>query len=247
MAESTLSLSLTNIKSAIGAYLGISRTAANWSAENLADVVRIINAGERQVYSPSIPALSERGKPSTHVWSFLKAMATITTANGTQSYDLPDDFSGFIRHDGAVVMYGIELAFTTSKDWPLTVVEDWRVLEKIQAGTSMPTGITQPLLASVIPKTFTQSTGQRWQIKMWPTPTSTLLINGRYRMTPNAISSDNNFPHGGEPFAELFLESCLAAAEEMMNDQSSVHRERFREMLVAAVALDNGLHALEAA
>lgn len=238
MSESTLSLTRGNIKSAIGAYLGVSRTTGSWSTDTANDVSRIIAAGERQMYAPAIPM--PNGAPAkSYVWSFLISTATVSISNATATYDLPDNFSGFITD---------RLAFSSVKDWPLKIVPYDELLESIQMyGTSMPSGITQPLKAAVIPKTFTATTGFRQQITMWPTPTGTLSASAPYRKMPDATSTDNDYPMGGALHAETYLESCLAKAEEFQNDQSTIHRERFAELLAASVALDSQLHPQVAA
>lgn len=236
--ESTLTITFAGLKSEIGAYLGISRTTTDWSAENTADVARILKAGQRQFYEASY-----RPNPNaplrTHVWSFLRKRMSLNISSGTATYALPDAFAGFLDP---------ELAFTASKAWPLTLVPMWRVIEKIQAGTSMPTGISQPLLAAVESVTSTLSTtGQRWQIVLWPTPDSSLVVTGQYRLNPDALATDGHYPLGGEAHAQTILESCLAAAEEMMNDQLTIHRERYAELLAQSIQLDSRLHAQEAA
>ncbi len=239
MAESTLTYTLLDLKSEIGAYLGISRTIADWTVENAADVARILKTGQRQFYEPSYRPVPQ-APLQVHVWSFLRARATITTANGTQTYALPDAFAGFLDK---------RLSFTSTKTWELKLTSMDDVLEHIQDfGTTMPTGITQPLLAAVESTSSTLgTTGQRWQIVMWPTPTTILSATGQYRLNPDALATDTHYPLGGEAHSQTLLESCLAAAEEMQNDQLSIHRDRFQELLNASIQFDLRLHAQEAA
>lgn len=237
MSESSLTLTRLQLKEHLGMFLSWSRTIADWTAENALDATRIIQAGERQFYAPVLKSQNPNAPPKSYVWSFLSPKLTL--AMTTNATDLPDDFGGFLD---------TELAFTSAVTWPLTLVPIWRVLEKIQAGTSMPTGITQPLLGAVTPKVQAiAATGQRWQITVWPTPTSSISVTGRYRSNPLTISDDTYYPMGGEPHAETLLESVLAAAEEFMNDTAGVHRERFETLLAASVALDQRLHQQEAA
>lgn len=245
MAEPTLTLTRTNLYDAVGQYLGVSRTSGDWSSETSSDIAFIVESGQRNFFVPVLVSKNPNAPTKSHVWSFLINRLTVTLTNNTATYDLPEDFSGLmdIDYDGNGVM-----AFSSAKDWPLLVVPMWRVLEKIQAGTSMPTGITQPLLAAVEPKTFTASTGQRWQLVVWPTPTTASGLNNitaRYRVNPDKISSGSYYPLGGSQFAECLLESCLASAEEFLNDQSYIHRDRFQEMLAACVKLDMQLHQPE--
>lgn len=239
MAESTLTRVYSDLKSEIGAYLGVSRTVADWTAETTADVARILQSAQRSFYEPWYRPVPN-APLQIHVWSFLRARLSLAISSSTNLYDLPDDFAGFLD---------TELAFTSTKTWPVKLVPMWRVLEKIQDGTTPPSGITQPLIAAVESKSSTLgTTGQRWQILLWPTIASgTPTITGQYRLNPAALATDTHYPLGGEAHSQTLLESCLAAAEEFQNDQLTIHRERFAELLQASIALDTRLHAQEAA
>jgi len=78
MAESTLSLGYDDIQIEIGRLLGYVVTAAAialWTAETIAEVDRIIQAGYRQfLYPPAV-----QGIEAGYEWSFLKPTAEITT------------------------------------------------------------------------------------------------------------------------------------------------------------------------
>lgn len=239
MSESSLTLTFADFKVAIGQLLDVSRDPTQWTAETIADVGRILQSGQRQFYEAQYRPVPQ-APVRVHVWSFLRARASITLANGTQTYALPDDFGGFLEN---------RLSFTSTKTWSLQITKMDDVLEHIQDfGTGMPTGETQPLLAAVEMVSSTLgTTGQRWQIVMWPTPVSTLTITAPYRLSPNALATDTHYPLGGEMHSETLLESCLACAEERQNDQSTLHRERFQELLAASIQLDMQLHAQEAA
>ncbi len=239
MAESTLTYTLADLKAEIGAYLGVSRTSSDWTAENLADIVRVLKSGQRQFYEPYfIPAPG--APPKVHIWSFLRARLSLSISNGTNNYDLPDDFAGFLDE---------ELAFLTTKNWPLKLVPMKFFLEKYQLNQgAMPSGESQPMIGAVESKTSTLgTTGQRWTIYLWPTPASSLTLTGQYRLNPAALATDGHYPLGGEAHSQTLLESCLSAAEEFLNDSSTLHRDRFQELLASSIALDSRLHAQEAA
>ena len=75
MSESTLSLSLTELRIAIAHQMGLGDTAANWSATELATINRILKKGLRQFYFP--PQFDPNERP--HQWTFLKPVCTLTT------------------------------------------------------------------------------------------------------------------------------------------------------------------------
>lgn len=75
MAESTLSITYDELAVAVAVFLGYSTTAADWSAEELAEIDRYIQAGIRQFYYPP----SVDGIQDAHVWSFLNPTTTLDT------------------------------------------------------------------------------------------------------------------------------------------------------------------------
>lgn len=100
----------------------------------------------------------------------------------------------------------------------------------------------QPFLAAVERKTRSQTTGQRFQLIIWPSVTSAGTIIATYTANPSAITDSEPYPLGGEQHAETLLAAVLAAAELYMNDERSVHRDTFKERLWASVALDRKLN-----
>ena len=73
MAESTLNLTFTEIRTEIGRYLGLDRTYTNWDANEILDVTACIKRGLRNFYFP--PRVE---KQAAHRWSFLRPQATLT-------------------------------------------------------------------------------------------------------------------------------------------------------------------------
>lgn len=229
MSESTASVTRGDLKRHVLRFWGASRTLGNITSENATDLADIIAGAERQFYSP----------PNGHQWSFLAGVLSISITNGTATYDLPDDYAGMLDQ---------ELALSTTASWAIKVKPLKLVLEQTQTyGTSMPSGISKPLMVAEKPKTFTASTGQRWQAQFWPTPTGSAAVTGRYRVLPNVMSDDTYYPMGGQPHAQTLIEACLSLAEQMMNDEAGVHTQRFNELMAASVAMDLRLHQQEAA
>ena len=77
MAESTLSLSITELRKQIGRFMGygLNPTHASLSADAQADIDAIMGSGLRQVYFPAL--LGER---YAHKWSWLMPTTTLTTS-----------------------------------------------------------------------------------------------------------------------------------------------------------------------
>lgn len=80
MAESTLSITRTQLRLAVGRFLGAGRDATQWSADFSADVDDVIDKGCRNFYGP--PVLP--GERASHAWSFMRPLLT-TTLNAAQT------------------------------------------------------------------------------------------------------------------------------------------------------------------
>lgn len=140
MAESSLTLTRLQLKEALGEQLSISRDPNDWSADAAADVNRILAKGLRSFYLPMIRSKNPNAPLETYLWNFLIRRTTVSLSNGTNLYSLGDDFSGWVD---------TELAFTTSKDWSLKLVEMWRVLEKVQVSFKNPPSSATTTLSGV--------------------------------------------------------------------------------------------------
>lgn len=225
MPESTLSLTRGDLKRHIGRFLGISRDPLQWTAESADDVADIVRAAERMFYFPEVD-----GK--TYVWSFLKKTSVGSLSSGVSTYDLADDFGGFLTN---------QLTFSTAEKYPLLLVDISLIREKQQH--ARPVSVNQPLLAAVTPSGFSpNATGQRWKLTVWPTPTQGYVIYGDYRTNVDAISDDTHYPLGSGPHAQTLLEAALASAELYLNDQPGPHNEMFKRLLAASVQYDQGLN-----
>ena len=72
MAESTLNLTFTEIRTEVGRYLGLDRTYANWTASDILDVTACIKRGLRNFYFP--PRTEQN---AAHRWNFLRPSAEL--------------------------------------------------------------------------------------------------------------------------------------------------------------------------
>jgi hypothetical protein len=219
--DSTLTVDRNDIHSAVGFFLGYSRTTSSWSAAQLEDVNAVVEAGERQFYFP--PVLP--GKRTAHKWRFLSPTATLTTVSGTADYEMPADFGGMVG----------DLTFGESEGyWPLPRIAESEIRRKRQYNT----GSGQPQLAAVRPKASDGDAGQKYEILLWPDTDGVYNLTYRYIALMNKMSDTNRFPLGNAPHGETILASCLAVAEERLDDKRGVKWQRFMERLAASVSHD---------
>jgi len=216
MPESTLTLTYTNLLALVGEFMGVGRTP---TGESLAKVNDAIDKGYRQFLNPIVP-----GQKKAHRWSFLTPVASITLAAGDYDYPLPDDFGGLM----GTFTYP---ANTTSET--IQVTGEGRIRElRAQNPWS-----GRPRLAALRPVAVTLSSS-RFEVIFWPTPATVEAVTYRYSRLLNRLGVTNLYPVGGAQHSETILECCLAAAEQMWDDQQGLHKQASIERLAASILFD---------
>jgi hypothetical protein len=225
MAESTLAVTLNEIRSEVCRYLGFGRFYNAASPVQRDDCDLIIRRGLRQFYCP--PPLPQES--SSHRWSFLEPSATLATVANTASYVLPDDFGG---------MAG-EFSFSgeTTSSAISSVGE-----AAFRAAQSSSDATMRPQLAYVDPRQ-TVSSGNpdiptRWQVTFHPVPDKVYTLVYRYYVVQDAAAAALDYVPGGALHGETILASCLAIAETYAESPNAKFREYFMQRLIASVLLD---------
>lgn len=223
MPESTLALSITELRSEVGQYLGYGRTYSSMTTDQKAQVDATINAGLRQFYYPTLV----QGQSVAHKWSFLALELSLALRSSVAEYDLPDDLGGL---EGDLGFQPVDSCYYTIR----------RVnIGELRADQQRTYGLTgKPSKVAVLPKREDGALGQRFIAVFWPTPDATYTIRGPYNPLPAALTDQAPFPYGGMAHAETILESCLAVAESRLNDEITTHRQEFERRLAASIAVD---------
>lgn len=226
--ESTLSLAFADLEGEVGLFLGYGRGAAfddpAWSTPQQNAIDSCVKSGLRQFY---FPTAVEGGSP--YDWSFLKPVATLSLAGAANVLPLPDDYGSF---EG-------QITISTSggnQYWPVALVGIGQVYA---AQARQPTTTGRPEICCEEPiKGTTPQAGQRFQLRFWPTADTAYTLQFQYYLLPEALSGASPFTYGGMAHAETILESCLAIAEQRLDDSSTVHSMKFAERLLASIGVD---------
>ncbi len=157
----------------------------------------------------------------------LDADAGSTYSLGRTVYDLPDDFA----------MLDGEMVYATGSSVLRQTVE--RVSEK-QVLSELTTWVTAsyPRWCAVRPKTIDMTDHTLYEMVLCPTPDSAYTFYYHYRVAIPSLDTSNTTPPGGDAHGELYLEACLAAAEQKLHDTQGLHSARFMECLIASVSHD---------
>lgn len=231
MPESSLALKKSDLESEVGLFLGYGRGSdagdTAWTSAQSAAIASCVKSGLRQFYFN--PAVPERGVPASYSWSFLQPTLTVTLASGADSIDLPADFSGLQGND-------LTLSDSNRPVCRIPLVGEGEIRRQF-AYDADATG--QPLMAAVRPlKERRGERGQRFELLFWPAADQAYTVEFTYHLTGEALTGDAPYAYGGAAHAETILESCLAIAEQRLDDSMTVHSEKFKERLEASVAHD---------
>lgn len=223
MAASSLTLTRSDILSALGMYLGWPINPGEWGQNRTSQSEIILAKGLRQVYNPPILP----GEVAQHEWTFLTPLAEITTQENVADYDLPEDFAGLAD----------DLTFKSETQgyYPLRICTDVEIRKRRQ-GVADLTGY--PEMAAILPLPSDGTLPQRWGLMLYPTPDGAYTLECRYHSDPSNISQSKPYPLGGLPLADVIMASVIAAAELELNDQPGPRWEDFITKLRAAVSLD---------
>lgn len=144
------------------------------------------------------------------------------------AYTLPDDFGTLTG----------PLTFrpgTSYRHAPIEIVGEAQIRQMRQS--SEWTGL--PRVAALRPKTHAGSTGQRWELVLFPSPDAEYELFYRYGVHPNALTDTNRYPYGGMKFGELWIAAARFAAERRLKDPSEwVRKEEYLSQLRAAISAD---------
>lgn len=229
MSEPSLSVAYWELAGEVGHFLGYGRGTRyendEWTTDQWNSILSCLKSGLRNFYFP----VSIDGTPSSYNWSFLTPTASLAVAAADQTIPLPDDYGN--------IEGNITISSTNNQaSWPIQFTGEGVIREKY---SGLPNATGRPQMAAIRPlKGTTVSKGQRFEIVVWPIPDQAYTIQVRYYLLPDVLSGTLPYAYGGATHAETLLESCLAIAEERLDDTRTTHSGKFRERLAASVAMD---------
>ena len=108
------------------------------------------------------------------------------------NYTLPDDFA----EPEGLFSFGPDTGYPPLRWVPADVI---RVKRAASASGAIPT------LCSLQAVELTAATGQRWELMVWPTPSTLTTLYYQYLRNPAALSADGDYPVGGMRYSPAVM------------------------------------------
>lgn len=226
MAESTLGIAYADLRSEIGYYLGFGTDSSAWDTAQTLQINNALKSGLRKFYYPAMPS------GDTHNWRFMRPITTLSVTAADYDYDLPATFGG--------IEGNLTFALTDTMTGPIKQVDESDIRRLREASSSSGT----PRFFAIRPKAGTPTgttDGQRWELILWPTPSTACTLTYRYVILPDVITSSQTYSYGGAQHAETVKACVLAAAEETLNDGKTIWKTIMMERLMASIKADKAV------
>jgi hypothetical protein len=221
-SESTLSLEYNDLLDEV-AYFLFGKAASACSAAQQAVCDTAVQNGYRQfLYPPTF-----NGVPVGYEWSFLRPTTTITTTADDADQDMPGDFGSLL---------GAGFVFAENAQVPPVLADVGEGQIRNMRASMSETG--HPRWAGLRRKAGTGTTGQRWEVMWHPTPDDAYVLSYLYEALVDKLSVAAPYPLGGLKYASTLRASCLAAADEAVNDGSEKKMDAFIGLLISAIKRD---------
>ena len=186
--------------------------------EERTDVDDCVQSGVRNFYWPMVMKGGE--------WSFLKMEASIATEKDVNSYLLPD---GMGNVSG-------QLHFAPSEQLRSVVIVPFGEIQMMRRREAF----GAPRFAAVVATNRFGGKGQMKRLHLYPTPDKAYALSFRAEADCGRLDAEANpYPLGGAAYSEMVMESCLAVAEQRINDEAGIHTQKFNEFIQGAADRDS--------
>lgn len=218
MAESTLTLQMSDLAGEAGSFLGWGRDSSRWSARKREDIDAVLASALRRFYFQA-----------GHEWTFLKPRATLKLVVGERSIPLPEDFGGF---EGVAC---ISLDGSSGGYWPIRQI----AAEQIRAHyAAVNTSNGRPMAFADEPRKPTDNRSSRNSLLVFPLPDAAYTFECTYSILPECLTEKHPWPYGGAAHAETLKASVRAAAELFEDATVGPETANFAQSLAASIAYD---------
>lgn len=225
--EPTLALTFQDFIVRVAEFLGVADYTSTTAgvptdAHDLEVCERMVNDGFRRFYN-SAP-LWNWALPTFSITFDSEGTGPLNVESSAWRYFMPDGFFGDLH---GPITYAENTNFVQIEETREDRIRELRA-------TSDASGY--PRLYAIRPLSGDEK--RRWELIVWPDPSSDYTITGRCRLYPNKMTELTDRPNAGIQFDEVILAAALAEAERQREDASGIQESHFAEALVRAMAMD---------
>lgn len=145
-------------------------------------------------------------------------------------YDLPDDFGQLI---GDLTFEPSDNAWYVAKE-----VGPGRIKALRQREFHQNYANGDPQLFAIVQKALTETTGQRWQIWLWPDVTAAATGHYRYQVRTDSPSVDGAYVYGSAHHMETIKYACLSVMELEQDREVGAFSQQYERLLVDSRRID---------
>lgn len=220
---SDLGITFSDYYKAVSEFLGLGSSP---TGTNLTMVKNIVYRGYKRFLYPSV-LNPQTGKKVPHNWSFLKRQYTLVTESGKWKYALPEDFGRILTDPEFSSSAGYDSLIKRSAEFIL------RQRNRVDSSS-------YPWYYAITTSEFDPSVGTTWEIWLNDTPDQSYTLYFWYAVHTPKPTEDLDILVGGIEAQEALLESCLAVAEQQMEDgTSTIHTQLAADLIQSLVAADD--------
>jgi len=143
------------------------------------------------------------------------------------AYDMPSDFA---MVDGPLI-YAVGQSILQRE---VDRISEYQLLNRLHSDVTN----GYPQVFAVRPKPIDMTAVTAYEMLVCPPADGAYTLRYHYRVAISPLDATNTTPPGGDAHGELYLEACLAAAEQKFHDGAGLHSARFMECLIASVYHD---------
>ena len=147
-------------------------------------------------------------------------------------YGLPDTFGGLIEAPAYV--------YDGSSCVDIQEISQEEMDIKLRDSTSQSTAKYCCVLPRATPSQ--SSTGQQWDLLLYPFPSITRTLRIRYRVQVSGLTDAATYPPGGQDHCDTILCAALSAMEASKNVHNGPWETEYQERMNASVPLDDRLY-----
>lgn len=202
-----------------------SATFANWTAQGITTADQVyITAPAAEVGTYDITSVAAGAITLTQTPDDATDL-TFSIRRNPANYDLSDNFGRLVG----------DLHFAADTNYPAITIVSLAFIEELRARSDQ---TDTPCYAAIRYKSSTGADGQRQEILFWPRPTVYFPLTYSYEAYSGELSDTYPYPLGGMQLSELYVESCLAVAEQRSTGEIGIHMQLYEVLLSDAIARD---------